>query len=177
VRIIAGTAKGRRLRAPDGRTTRPITDRAKEGIFNMLVSRVDLDDSKVLDLYAGSGSFGIECLSRGAGHVTFVEMGRPAAATIAQNLDTLGFSANASIVTSSAQQALVGRPGQQSFDVVFCDPPYADDPWSELLPIIPADFLIAHADRDVELTAQWVEIKRRNYGRARVVLARRKQLE
>jgi 16S rRNA (guanine966-N2)-methyltransferase len=173
VRIIAGTARGRRLQAPEGQSTRPIIDRAKEGIFNMLVSRMELVDATVLDLYAGSGSFGLECLSRGARKVTFVEMSRSASAVIAANLATLGFTERASIVTSPVLAALSGRLGADEVDLAFCDPPYVDDPWSELLPLIHSHVLVGHASTDVVLTAQWQEVKRRNYGRAHVVVARR----
>lgn len=168
MRIIAGTARGRRLHAPEGQSTRPITDRAKEAIFNMLMSQGGVEESTVLDLYAGSGSFGLECLSRGATHVTFVEHGRNAAATIAKNLDTLGFSDRATIKSTSVVSA-VAVSGH--VDLVFCDPPYADDPWADLLPALDADVLVAHASRDIELTPEWEEVRRRKYGRAKIVLA------
>lgn len=170
MRIIAGTARGRRLFGPEGRGTRPITDRAKEGIFNMLVSHAAVEDCQVLDLYAGSGSFGLECLSRGAAHVTFVEMDRRAAGIIKKNLAHLGFEDRATIRTTTVALAVAGA---SPVDLAFCDPPYPDDPWAELLPALRADVMVGHADREVALTPEWEEVRRRSYGRAKIVVAAR----
>lgn len=168
MRVIAGSARGRSLLAPEGSDTRPITDRAKEGIFNMLGPIIELADCRVLDLYAGSGSFGIECLSRGAAHATFVERSRLAAATIQRNLDTLGFADQATVLTSTVETAL---RTVSPVELAFCDPPYADDVWAELLPLIPAEILVGHASFDIPLSPEWVELRRRTYGRARIVIA------
>lgn len=147
----------------------------------MLVSHVGVVDTNVLDLYAGSGSFGLECLSRGAAHVTFVEQRRDAVAVIKANLDTLDFGDRATVLQASVLHGdadgdrkpvthqILSRP----FDVAFCDPPYANDPWAPLLEAIKADVLIGHASKDVPLTDDWEELRRRSYGRARIVLARR----
>lgn len=170
MRVIAGSARGRSLLAPEGSDTRPITDRAKEGIFNMLGPIIELADCRVLDLYAGSGSFGIECLSRGAAHATFVERSRLAAATIQRNLDTLGFADQATVLTSTVENAL---RTVSPVELAFCDPPYADDVWAELLPLIPSEILVGHASFDIPLSPEWVELRRRTYGRARIVIAER----
>lgn len=170
MRVIAGTARGRRLQAPAGRATRPITDRAKEGIFNMLASLGGIDGLVVADLWAGSGSFGIESLSRGAARAIFVERGREALACLRDNLATLGLDERATVVPGSVLSVL---PGLEPVDVAFCDPPYADDPWAELLGTIRADLVVGHAERAVDLPAGWEELRRRDYGRSRIVLARR----
>ncbi len=170
MRVIGGTARGRKLHAPPGRGTRPITDRAKEGIFNMLFSLGTVQDSVVVDLFAGSGSFGIESLSRGAERAVFVERNREAAAVIEKNLDVLGFSQRARIVTSSVEAALAGLP---TADIAFCDPPYADDPWLDLLGRLDAELLVGHAATPVELTMHWDELRRRSYGGAQIVIAKR----
>lgn len=173
MRIVAGTARGRRILAPDGQATRPITDRAKEGIFNMLSSIIGIDEGfdglVVHDFFAGSGSFGLECLSRGAAHVTFVERGRDATRVIQQNLDTFGFVGRATILASSVESTMptIGRA-----DVAFCDPPYPDDPWSTILATISADLFVGHAERAIPLDDTWVELKRRKYGRSHIVLAK-----
>ena len=175
MRVVSGTARGRKLRAPDGRGTRPVTDRAKEGIFNMLVSLGGVEGLVVADLWAGSGSFGIECLSRGAERVTFVERGREALACLRGNLETLGFTDRATVVAGSVEASL---PGLGPVDLAFCDPPYADDPWPGLLEALarlPADLLVGHAERDVELVPPWEEVRRRRYGKARMVIARRSE--
>ena len=106
MRVISGDARGRKIQAPPGEGTRPITDRAKESIFNMLGSLGGVVDASVVDLYAGSGSFGIECLSRGAAAVTFVERRPAAVATIRSNLDLLGYTDRARIEQASVSTAL-----------------------------------------------------------------------
>ncbi len=137
----------------------------------MLLSVVDLEDALVLDLFAGSGSFGLECLSRGAGNVVFVEQNRAAAEVIRTNVDTLGFGDRADVRQSPVSSVLAGIGS--AVDLAFCDPPYTDDVWAELLPTIPADVVVGHASQSVELTPQWTELKRRTYGRAQIVIAER----
>ncbi len=172
MRVISGSARGRKLQAPPGRGTRPITDRAKEGIFNMLESLGGVTDAVVVDLFAGSGSFGIECLSRGAARVVFVERNRAAARTLQDNLDSVGLGADgtAEVIVGPVEGALRRLP---EADVAFCDPPYADDPWAALLDALRADLLVGHAVEPVTLTGRWEEVRRRDYGKARIVIARR----
>ncbi len=170
MRVIAGSARGRRLRSPEGRGTRPITDRAKEGIFNMLGSLGGVEGLAVADLWAGSGSFGIEALSRGADRAIFVERGREALACLRDNLATLGFDDRAIVVPGSV---LTVVPTLEPVDLAFCDPPYADDPWAELLDVVAADLVVGHAEREVALPPPWSELRRRDYGRARIVIAER----
>ena len=95
MRVIAGSAKGRILRPPRTSATRPITDRAKESLFNILTPRIG--GQRFLDLFAGTGSVGIEALSRGAAHATFVERSGPALAGIRHNLDVTGLAARAEV--------------------------------------------------------------------------------
>lgn len=179
MRIISGTARGRKIVAPEGANTRPIPDRAKTAIFNMIVSiRVangtpGLQGTRVLDLYSGSGSFGLECLSRGAGEVVFVEQNRSAIATIRKNLDTLGFADRARIEGRDVLSVVAGLPADHRFDLAFCDPPYASDPWGHLLPLIPANVLVAHSETPLALPPQWNEVRRRSYGRPQIVIAER----
>ena len=170
MRVISGSARGRKLKAPDGDLTRPITDRAKEGIFNMLINYAGLDGARVLDLFAGSGSFGIEALSRGAEHVTFVEKRRQARVTIEENLATLGFSDRARVVAGTVPECLVGM---RAVDVAFCDPPYALDIWAEIFGLLPADTMVGHAESAIAVTGQWDEVRRRTYGRSQIVIAQR----
>lgn len=124
LRIIAGTAGGRRLEVPS-RGTRPTSDRVREAVFSAVQVRHDLDGARVLDLYAGSGALGLEALSRGAAYVRFVESDRRAAAVLHRNVTALGLSgANVSIAT--VVTVLRGDPGDP-YDVVFADPPYELD--------------------------------------------------
>ncbi len=173
MRIIAGTARGRKIIAPDGQGTRPITDRAKEAIFNMLVSLGGVEDAIVFDLFAGSGSFGLESLSRGARHVTFVENDRRALKTLEENIRTLGFSGQTTILSVPVERAVqtIGHA-----DIAFCDPPYRLDVWQTLFDGVDADLLVGHAERPIELADGWVEERRRKYGRAKILIASRSDL-
>ncbi|MFW2381901.1 MAG: RsmD family RNA methyltransferase, partial [Acidimicrobiales bacterium] len=131
MRIISGSAKGRRLKVPDS-GTRPIPDRAKTAIFNMILSLRMAEDSpgleglRVLDLFAGSGSFGLECLSRGAAEVIFVEQNRGAARVLQENLDTIDGADRARVLIRDASAVVASFGPDIHFDLAFCDPPYAD---------------------------------------------------
>ena len=122
MRVIAGSLGGRRLKAPRGRATRPTSDRVREALFAMLG---ELDGANVLDLFAGSGALGIEALSRGAGHVVFVERDPVALGVMRENLAALGIGAAASVRRADALAALQSaRERQEKYDLVFIDPPY-----------------------------------------------------
>ena len=142
-RVIAGEAGGRRLAVPDGRDTRPTSDRAREGLFATISSMVGpLAGARVLDLYAGSGAVGLEALSRGAEHVLLVEHGARAARVIRQNIEVIGLP-GAAVIADRVERVLARGPApaggqdgtapaggqdgtaQGRYDVVFADPPYA----------------------------------------------------
>jgi 16S rRNA (guanine966-N2)-methyltransferase len=125
-RVIAGEAGGRRLAVPDGRETRPTSDRAREGLFATVASIVGpLTGTRVLDLYAGSGAVGLEALSRGAEHVLLVESGARASAVIRQNIEALGLP-GATLIADRVERVLAHEwPGDERYDVAFADPPYA----------------------------------------------------
>jgi 16S rRNA (guanine966-N2)-methyltransferase len=123
-RIIGGEAGGRRIKAPPGSGTRPTSDRVREALFSAVDSALgSLHGLRFLDLYAGSGAVGLEARSRGAGVVTLVEHDRRTAATIRDNVATLGFS-QVDVVLADATRALERSPAAP-YDVVFLDPPYA----------------------------------------------------
>ena len=125
MRVIAGRLRGRRLVAPAGDTTRPTADRARQALFDMLAhapwAEDALHDARVLDAFAGSGALGIEALSRGAAHATFMENARPAQAAIRANLNTIGETANATLLPADAT-----RPPRAPAPcgLAFLDPPY-----------------------------------------------------
>jgi 16S rRNA (guanine966-N2)-methyltransferase len=123
MRIIAGSRKGARIFAPKGLDTRPTADRVREAAFNLLGPGA-AEDAKVLDLFAGSGAMGLEALSRGAAHATFVESDREACRTINRNLDKLGLD-DATVLCQDALTALRAdaRSGTR-YDLVLLDPPY-----------------------------------------------------
>lgn len=122
VRIISGRFRGRRLAVPAGKQVRPTTDRVREALFNVLVHRVgvELAGARVLDLFAGAGTLGLEALSRGATSAVFVEADNRAARVLAQNLAA---APDATLVRRKAASYLTQPP--QPFDLIFLDPPYA----------------------------------------------------
>jgi len=125
VRIIAGRYKGAAIAAPKTQATRPTTDRLRETVFNILAHGhdVDFDGLRVLDLFAGSGALGLEALSRGARHCTFIEEGAAARGVIRQNMEALGLNGVAKIFRRDATR--LGDAGTiEPFNLVFADPPY-----------------------------------------------------
>jgi 16S rRNA (guanine966-N2)-methyltransferase len=112
--------------------TRPATARVRQSIFSRLAARIDLEGLSVLDLFAGSGSLGIEALSRGAARATFVDSSPAAAATLRHNLETLRLSPRGRIVTSRVEHALESLKGER-FDLIFIDAPYRDDTSTAIL--------------------------------------------
>jgi 16S rRNA (guanine(966)-N(2))-methyltransferase RsmD len=134
MRVIGGTARGRRLAPFTGREIRPTPDRVREALFSILYSRNgSLSDRKVLDLFAGSGALGIEALSRGATHTWFVDSSREAVSTIRENLERCGLSSRATIVMRDVWAAFSTIAGIGPFDVIFADPPYGRDHASKLV--------------------------------------------
>jgi len=128
MRVIAGKVGGRKLQAPKGMDTRPTPDRVREALFSMLLPH--LAGARVLDLYAGSGALGIEALSRGAAHATFVEQGRAALTALQANLAALSLAHKdiSSVIAAPVLQGL-SRLGQirQQFGLILMDPPYAQN--------------------------------------------------
>ena len=131
MRIIAGTFKGRRLKAPSWDGLRPTSDKLRETLFNILAPRIE--GARVLDGYAGTGAVGIEALSRGAAHVTFIEQDRRAAALIAQNLAACGVEQGYTIDCGDMVSALGRLPAGARFDLILLDPPYDADNVAEVL--------------------------------------------
>lgn len=133
IRVIAGSAKGRRLKLVPGNSTRPVMDRVKEALFSILGR--DVEDSVWLDLFAGTGSVGIEALSRGAKLAVFVEIDRLAVQTIQENLTLTKLSERAVIRRADAFQ-LLKKPPVQSFDYIYIAPPQYKSLWREILQIL-----------------------------------------
>ena len=129
MRVIAGTAKGRKLTDVKGPGTRPITDRAKSALFSIL--SYDVRDARFLDLFAGTGQVGIEALSRGATQAVFVEQGQEAIRTIYANLRLTRLEKNAKVERTDVFRFLTGTP--QPFDYVFIAPPQYRQLWVKTL--------------------------------------------
>jgi 16S rRNA (guanine966-N2)-methyltransferase len=122
-RIIAGTARGRQLRAPEGRDTRPTSDRVREALFSRLEHQGWLDGTRVLDLYAGSGALGLESVSRGAAAALLVEHDAATARMVRRNVEATRLS-GVRVLADRVERAL-SRPPDEPFDLVFLDPPYS----------------------------------------------------
>jgi 16S rRNA (guanine(966)-N(2))-methyltransferase RsmD len=123
MRVIAGRLGGRELRAPKGTATRPTTDRVREALFSVLG---DVTGARVLDLYAGSGALGIEALSRGAASAVFVESHAPALAALRGNIARLDLASSTTVLALRVERAGTALRTRAPFDLVLCDPPWAE---------------------------------------------------
>lgn len=138
VRIIGGEHRGRRL-APAPKGVRPTSDRVRESLFARLG---DVSGARVLDLFAGTGAVGLEALSRGAEHVTFVDRSERSLAIVRRNLTELGAATRASVVRADARGAIRRLATEPAYDLVFVDPPYASELASEVLTALSASALL-----------------------------------
>lgn len=157
--------------APVGPATRPTSDRVREAIFNALGSLRAVEDAVVLDLFAGSGAMGIEALSRGAAHATFVDSDRAARAAVEANLAACGSAGAARVVAGPADRFLADmvRLGER-FDLAFLDPPYGFDDWPDLLAGLPADLVVAESGVELAVPDGWGLVRAKRYGRAHVTI-------
>lgn len=126
MRIISGLYRGRVLKSPPDIKTRPTSDRLRETLFNILAPRID-QESRFLDLCAGTGAVGIEALSRGAGFSAFVDKSRKACGLIEQNLDLLEIPEEKTTVICEAAEKFISRDEKEIWDIIFYDPPYEED--------------------------------------------------
>lgn len=170
MRVVAGELRGRRIDAPEGPGTRPTTDKVRGAIFNALNSLGVIDGARVADLFAGSGAIGIEALSRGAAHCTFVERSRPALAALRSNLRHLHLEARSQVIPGDATALVTGLAA----DLVFADPPYDFDDWERLLSGVHPDtaLVIVEAAREIEVTG-WSALRAKRYGRTWVTFLHR----
>ena len=135
MRVISGTAKGKKLKAVPGNTTRPITDRTKEALFNVLGNWII--EARILDLFGGTGAVGIEALSRGAAHVTFIDNSPAATRTIGENLRMTNLASQAFVKRADALKFLK-HPTQTivPFDLIYVAPPQYKEMWATALQLI-----------------------------------------
>lgn len=179
MRVISGTARGRRLKELPGMDTRPTTDKVKESVFNII--QFDIEGRRVLDLFGGTGQMGIEALSRGAESVTFVDKSPAAAAVIRQNLAVTGFSDSARVVQSDWKAFLTGC--REKYHLIFLDPPYRETFLENALETIAAiDILSEHGiiicesplDKELpDLTEPYQKGRDYRYGKIKVTLYHR----
>lgn len=171
MRVVAGQLRGRRIEAPPGGSTRPTTDKVREAVFNALGSLDLIADARVADLYAGSGALGIEALSRGAHHCTFVERDRAALAALRGNLAELDLEDRATVIQGDASVRAV----ELDVDLVLADPPYDTPPmmWADLLAGLRAPFVVAEAAAEVAAPPGWEAVRAKRYGRSWVTFLER----
>lgn len=129
MRIIAGSARGLKLKAPDGQNTRPTADRVKEALFSSLSDK--LSGARVLDAFSGSGALGLEALSRGAKEAVFIENGREAFGVLKENLNKSGLSSRGKLFFTDALSYI--EKTDEQFDIIFLDPPYASGLYERFL--------------------------------------------
>ncbi|KQX25334.1 MULTISPECIES: 16S rRNA (guanine(966)-N(2))-methyltransferase RsmD [unclassified Sphingomonas] len=170
MRIIAGRWRGRPLVAPQGQATRPTSDRTREALFSMLASRVgSFEGLKVADLCAGTGALGLEALSRGAAHCTFVERDRAAVEALRANIARLGAEAE---VRAIAAESFAGG----AYDLVLIDPPYGTGLGQKILPAIgvaPGGWVSIETARGETVAVPGFTVEaERVHGKARITLLR-----
>jgi 16S rRNA (guanine966-N2)-methyltransferase len=185
IKIISGKHRGRSIATPEGQTTRPTSNRAREALFNILMhanwtsdGTSPLIDARVLDAFAGSGALGLEALSRGAAHVTFLDSDPAAVKLIGENLRKVGETAAAKVIRADVTRP---PPSREGCDLVFLDPPYrsglaapaltalAEAGW--LKPGAIATVELGHAE-DLTPPARFETIDERRYGAAKIVILR-----
>jgi 16S rRNA (guanine966-N2)-methyltransferase len=178
MRVVAGSLRGRAVIAPEGESTRPTTDRARQATFNSLDSFGFVDEAKVVDLFAGSGALGIEALSRGAASCAFVERDRRALDAIRQNIATLELGDRTSVISGDVMTAVVAM---RNVDLVLADPPYDFENWPRLLEILvsvlaPGGVVVAESGREIKALEGWEILRSKRYGRAWVAFLQRAEV-
>jgi len=185
MRIIAGKYKGKNLFLPKDKNTRPLKDLVKENIFNLITHskeiKIQLCNSYVLDLFAGTGSFGIECLSRGAKEVSFFENHSEAVEILKKNLDSLKYTNNYKIFNNEIFSFLEkSKIFDNKFDIIFIDPPYKENKINQLIENIiekkllrDKGFLVTHRHKKdtIKLTEKIKIFDERVYGLSKIIFA------
>ena len=171
MRVITGSARGRRLKTPDNYDIRPTTDNVKEAVFNIL--QFDIEGRRVLDLFAGTGQLGIEALSRGAAEAVFIDHDRTAVQIVKDNLRTCGLAGTVLCADSLSYLRGCGR-----FDLVFVDPPYDSGLYDEILRTInqvdilsEGGIIIVEARRETmlpDMSAPYRRVKEYRYGKVKI---------
>ena len=183
LRVISGKAKGRKLKSVPGDTTRPITDRTKESLFNIISS--DVIDSNWWDLFAGTGAVGIEALSRGAAFVRFSDLNRAPIETIRSNVENCGFQPQSEIRRADAFSFL-NTPPDKKFEYIYIAPPQYQDMWSKAMKLVDDNmgwlsddgWVIAQIDPKEYLSLaleHLEEFEQRKYGTTLLVFYERKE--
>ena len=180
MRIITGTARGRKLAALEGERVRPTPERVKEALFSMI--QFDLEDRRVLDLFAGSGQLGLEAISRGARQAVFVDASRESVGVVEKNIAATGFSDRACVKNLDFASFLARESGR--FDIAFLDPPYRTGLLQRALPMTaaamnPGGTIICEHPADEELpgaAGDFVRVRSSRYGKILLTVFRHKDV-
>ena len=181
MRIISGNLKGKKINFIKNIYTRPLKDSVKENIFNVLIHsnfiKIKIEDSNILDLYSGIGSFGIECLSRGAKKVTFIEKDKHASRILKENLINLSIIHKSKIINSKIEDTLE-RKLNEKYSLFFLDPPFADNDFIKNIKFIsekklfePNNMIVIHREKkakdDFNKFIKIIKVK--EYGRSKII--------
>jgi len=174
MRVITGTARGKKLKTLESLDVRPTSDRVKESIFSII--QFDLIGTTVLDLFSGSGQLGIEALSRGAGYAVFVDSSKASIEITKDNLDSTGLAQNTRVANMESSEFLKGT--KNTFDIAFLDPPYNKDILQNVLPLLEPKMneqgiVICEHENHLELpinVGRLVQKKKYKYGKVSVTL-------
>jgi 16S rRNA (guanine966-N2)-methyltransferase len=181
MRIISGISKGKKILQPEDLSTRPLKDLTKESIFNILTHsnkfNIKLKDSNILDLFSGVGSFGLECLSRGSSHVTFIENYKNVLPILKKNILNLGYEEKSTIIEKNIIDNMNFKNIKKKIEVIFLDPPYKEKRLTVVLHNIINSNLLndkgiivihRHKKEESEFPLQFNIIEEKTYGVSRI---------
>ena len=185
MRIIGGNLRGRKILAPTDKSTRPLKDMVRESIFNIIEHSknefVNLDNGKILDLFSGTGSFGIECMSRGAKKVIFYENYINSIKVLKKNLDLLELNEYSKIIKKDAYNISQSQLNIKKFDLIFLDPPFKDNKINRLIETIKKmkitskkSLIIIHRNKKIveNITKDLIVSKEKNYGLSKIIFGK-----
>ena len=185
MRVIGGNLKGKKILNPTDKSTRPLKDMVRESIFNIIEHSkneyVELNNSKVLDLFSGTGSFGIECLSRGAKKVTFFENYINSIKILKRNLDLLDLNKQSNIIEKDAYNITQSQNNLLKFDLIFLDPPFKYNKLNKLIEKIKQikitsknTLIIIHRNKKISenISKDLIISKEKNYGLSKIIFGK-----
>ena len=185
MRVIGGNLKGKKILNPTDKSTRPLKDMVKESIFNIIEHSkneyVELNNAKVLDLFSGTGSFGIECLSRGAKKVIFFENYINSIKILKKNLKLLNLNKQSNIIEKDAYNIILSQNNLTKFDLIFLDPPFKDNKLNQLIEKIKLmkitsknTLIIIHRNKKISenISKDLIISKEKNYGLSKIIFGK-----
>ena len=185
MRIIGGNLRGKKILNPRDKSTRPLKDMVRESIFNIIEHSkneyVELNNAKVLDLFSGTGSFGIECLSRGAKKVIFFENYINSIKILKKNLDLLNLNKQSNIIEKDAYNITQSQNNLLKFDLIFLDPPFKDNKLNQLIEKIKEmkitsknTLIIIHRNKKISeiISKDLIISKEKNYGLSKIIFGK-----